>query len=189
MVELTCVHPVSDAQVPQQKTKNIDRKIFHKRYPALACIRAFGFAILLFLCLFWHMSHGQTPSTGMVMVHNRVRKGAEWSASNYSTGQRASKFIPKSMNTVHGKLATPTPWSPWCCRRFAGLVHSSNCFPIARNRYSAYLPNTPANPGSIQESTKTVILLKAVDPVTMLKIKMVSKGLLDSFLLGLPIIS
>lgn len=135
------------------------------------------------------MIRGRTQSTGMVILHNSVRKGGKWTAFNYSTGQTASKFIPKSMNTVHGKLALPTPWPPWCCTRVEGLGHSSDCLPIACNRYTAYLPNTPVNPGSIWESIKTVILLKAIHPVTIFKIKMMSKGLLDSFLLELPIIS
>lgn len=112
--------------MPQQKTKNINRKILHYRYPALACSRAFGVAIFLFLCLFWHVIHGRTQSTGMVILPNRVRKGVKWTAFNYSTGQRPSKFILKSMNTVHGKLALPTPWPPWCCTGAGGLVHSSD---------------------------------------------------------------
>lgn len=187
--ELTCVHPISDAQVPQEKTKNINRKILYYGYPSLACSRAFWFAILLFLCLFWHVIHGRTQNTGTVILQNRVRKGSKWTSFNYSTGQRASKFVPKPMNTVRDKLALPTPWPPWCCTRFAGLVHPGGYLPVARNRYTAYLPNAPVHPGSIQESIKTVILLKAIEPVTMLKIKRMSKGLLDSFLLELPIIS
>lgn len=128
--------------MPQEKTKNINRKILHYGYPPLACSRAFWFAILLFLCLFWHVIHGRTQNTSMVILQNRVRKGAQWTAFNCSTGQRASRFIPKSMNTVHGKLALPTPWPAWCCTRFVGLAHSGDCLPVACNRYAAHLPST-----------------------------------------------
>lgn len=107
--------------------------------PSSGFSRAFGFAVLLFLYLFWHVIHGRTQSTGMVILHNSVRKGAKWTASNYSTGQRASKFIPKSMNTVHGKLALPTlPGHPGAVQESEDLfilmttsqLHATGTLPI-----------------------------------------------------------